>query len=77
MSKGKRKAEVLVPGQWLLTTHDGRQVFNLFLTLTMKEGGTVGFGGNQIGKIIGTGTIGNSSVLINNVWLVDGLKHNL
>jgi len=33
---------------------------SLFLTLTMKEGGTVGFGGNQTGKIIGTGTIGNS-----------------
>ena len=40
----------------------------------MKEGGTVGFGGNQTGKIIGTGTIGNSSISINNV---DGLRHNL
>jgi len=50
---------------------------SLFLTLTMKEGGTVGFGGNQTGKIIGTGTIGTSSVSINNVWLVDRLKHNL
>jgi len=49
----------------------------LFLTLTMKEGGTVGFGGNQTGKIIGSGMIGNSSISINNVWLVDGLKHNL
>jgi len=37
----------------------------------------VGFGGNQIGKIIGSGTIGNSSVSINNVWLVDGPRHNL
>jgi len=37
----------------------------------------VGFGGNQTGKIIGTGTIGNSSISINNVWLVDGLRHNL
>ena len=35
------------------------------------------FGGNQSGKIIGTGTIGNSSTSINNVWLVDGLEHNL
>jgi len=43
----------------------------------MKEGGTVGFRGNQTGKIIGTGTIGNSSISINNVWLVDGLRHNL
>jgi len=30
---------------------------SLFLTLTMKEGGTVGFGGNQTGKIIGSSTI--------------------
>ena len=49
----------------------------MFLTLTMKEGGDVKFGGNQTGKIIGTITIGNSSVSINNVWLVDGLRHNL
>jgi len=27
VSKRKRKAEVLVPGQWLLTTHDGRKVY--------------------------------------------------
>jgi len=43
----------------------------------MKEAGTVGFRGNQTGKIIGTGTIGNSSISINNEWLVDGLRHNL
>jgi len=43
----------------------------------MKEEGTVGFGGNQTGKIIGTSTIGNSSISINNVWLVDALNHNL
>ena len=35
------------------------------------------FGGNQSGKIIGTGTISNASISINNVWMVDGLKHNL
>jgi hypothetical protein len=46
---------------------------SMFLTLTMKEGGNVKFGGNQAGKIIGTGTISNSSISINNVWLVDGL----
>jgi len=39
----------------------------MFLTLTMKEGGNVKFGGKQSGKIIGTGTIGNSSIFINNV----------
>jgi len=49
----------------------------MFLTLTMKEGGTVGFGGNQNDKIIGTGSIGNSFISINNVWLVYGLRHNL
>jgi len=41
------------------------------------EGGTVKFGGNQTGKIIGTGTIGNCLISINNVWLVDELRHNL
>jgi len=37
----------------------------------------VKFVDNQSGKIIGTGTIGNSSISINNVWYVDGLEHNL
>jgi hypothetical protein len=37
----------------------------------------VKFGGNQSGKIIGTRTIGNSSILINNMWLVDGLEQKL
>ena len=35
------------------------------------------FRGNQSCKIIGTGTISNTSISINNVWLVDGLKHHL
>jgi len=43
----------------------------------MKYGGSVKFGGNQAGKLIGTGTIGNCSISINNVWLVYGHKHNL
>jgi len=50
---------------------------SMFITLTIKEGGNVKFGRNQAGKIIGTRTIGNSSISINNVWLVDGLEHNL
>jgi len=37
----------------------------------------VKFGGKKSGKIIGTGIIGNSSTSINNVWLVDGIEHNL
>jgi len=48
----------------------------MFLTLLMK-GENVKFGGNQSRKIIGTETIGNSSISINNVLLVDGLEHNL
>jgi len=43
----------------------------------MKEGGNVKFEGNKTGKIIDTETISNSSIYINNVWLVDGLRHNL
>ena len=41
----------------------------MFQTLTLKEGGTVGFGGNQKGKITGTGTgtVGNSSLSIKDV----------
>ena len=50
---------------------------SMFLSLTMKEGGNVKFRGNQSDKIIGTRTIGNPSISINNVWLVDGLDHNL
>jgi len=50
---------------------------SMFLTLTMKEGGTVGFGRNKTGKFVGMGTIGNSSFSINNVWFVDELRHNL
>ena len=38
----------------------------------------MGFRGNQRGKIIGSGTVGNGNLpSINNVLLVDGLMHNL
>ncbi|KEH15233.1 hypothetical protein MTR_1684s0010 [Medicago truncatula] len=50
---------------------------SMFLTLIMQERGNVKFGGDQPRKIIGIGTIGNSSICISNVWLVDGLIHNL
>ncbi len=49
----------------------------MFTYLKLEDGGTIGFGGNQKGKIKGTGNVGNSSLLIKNVWYVDGLKHNL
>ena len=43
----------------------------------MKEGGNVKFGGHQSDEIIGTRTVGNSYISINNAWLVDGLEHKL
>jgi len=52
MPKSKGKSQVMVPGQWCSRHMTGEK--SMFLTLTMKEGGTVGFGGNQTGKIIGT-----------------------
>ena len=49
-----------------------------FSMLTSKEEGYVTFGDNNKGKIIGKGTIGNKSCFsIDDVLLVDGLKHNL
>nr|CAN75835.1 hypothetical protein VITISV_004967 [Vitis vinifera] len=49
-----------------------------FAFLTKKNGGYVTFGDNAKGKIIDQGNIGNdTSSLIENVLLVDGLKHNL
>src|ERR1044072_4507076 len=51
---------------------------HLFQELEFKAGGVVGFGGNQKGKIIGSGTIGyGKSSSIKNVLLVEGLMHNL
>ncbi len=49
-----------------------------FISLKQKEGGTVSFGDNSKGTIIGIGRIGKeNSSSIDNVLLVDGLKHNL
>ena len=52
---------------------------NNFATLSRyHEGGTITFGDDQKGKIIGIDNIKiSSSPLIENVILVDGLKHNL
>ena len=52
---------------------------NKFATLSRyDEGGTVTFGDDSKGKIIGIGNIKiGTSLLIENVILVDGLKHNL
>lgn len=50
----------------------------LFSSLTKTKGGKVTFGDNSKGKIVGIGNIGGmSSTSIENVFLVDNLKHNL
>jgi len=39
----------------------------MFQTLTLKEGGIMGFQGNLKGKIVDIDTIGNSSISIKDV----------
>ena len=48
-----------------------------FVQLILKDEGYVTFGDNAKGKVIGRGKIGNDKVFIDNVVLVDTLKHNL
>ena len=49
-----------------------------FENLTLQKGGQVTFGDNSKGKILGISTVSmTSNLLIENVLLVDGLKHNL
>jgi hypothetical protein len=51
---------------------------NKFTSLTLKDGGNVKFGDNSKRKIIGIGNIGKThSLIIEDILLVDGLKHNL
>ncbi len=50
----------------------------MFLDLQPHDGGTVAFGGNQQGRIVGIGKVGKkNSTSIDNVFYVKGLKHNL
>ena len=52
--------------------------FTLLSNFVKKEGGKVTFGDNSKGNILGHGIVGNlSSPSIENVQLVDNLKHNL
>ena len=49
-----------------------------FLSLAATQGGSVAFGNGKSGTIVGIGKIGESlSHSIEDVYLVDGLKHNL
>jgi len=49
-----------------------------FLSLATTQGGSVAFGNGKSGTIMGIGKIGESLFnSIEDVYLVDGLKHNL
>jgi len=49
-----------------------------FLSLVATQGGSVAFGNGKSGSIVGIGKIGESLAhSIEDVYLVDGLKHNL
>ena len=49
-----------------------------FLSLTAFDGGRVAFGKGKFKKIVGVCKIGKSlSHSIDNIYLVDGLQHNL
>ena len=49
-----------------------------FLSLAASDGGSVAFGNGKSGTIVSVGKIGESlSHSIDNVYLVDGLQHNL
>ena len=48
-----------------------------FAFLIKNNGGYVRFGDNAKERIIRYGNVGNNTSLIENVLLVDGLKHNL
>ena len=50
---------------------------SLFNSIKWEEKGYVKFGDDSRGKIIAIGTIGIPTFLIENVYLVQGLKHNL
>jgi len=49
-----------------------------FMNLKMKQEGFVTYGDNNKGKILGRGDVGShDSIIIKDVLLVEGLKHNL
>jgi hypothetical protein len=67
--------------KWFLNSGCSRHMTgdkNKFTSLTLKDGGNIKFSDNSKGKIIGIGNIGKThSLVIEDVLLVDGLKHNL
>ena len=75
------KANSTKKNPWYLDSGCSRHMTgdkNLFMDLKPKNGGDFTFGDNSKGKIEGIGIIDNkSSIFIENVLLVNGLKHNL
>ncbi|RVX03500.1 hypothetical protein CK203_027856 [Vitis vinifera] len=75
LDKGSKK------DKWLLDSGCSRHMIedeSKLASLTKKNGGYVTFGDYAKRKIIGQGNIDNdTSSLIENILLVDGLKHNL
>ncbi|GKV40372.1 hypothetical protein SLEP1_g48027 [Rubroshorea leprosula] len=73
--------EKLKKEKWYLDSGCSRHMTgdkSQFLNLEAMEGGTVTFGDNAKGHIKGIGQVGkNSGLIIENVYYVQGLKHNL
>ena len=68
-------------GRWYLDSGCSRHMTrdkSMFSSLSTKDGGYITFGDNRKGKIICIGNVGKEhSLIIENVFLVDGLKYNL
>ena len=67
--------------KWILDSGCSRHMtgeYSLLSTIKSKDDGIVTFGDNGKGKIVGIENIGNpEDPSLENVLLVDGLKHNL
>ena len=71
-----KQTSIMVPGQWLLMTHDMRR--GMFHCLTPYHGGTITFEGNKKGRITWVCKIGiHPYPSIDNVLFVEGLKPNV
>ena len=61
-----------------MDVQDTWQGITLGFQILPRSSGNVSFGDNSKGKIIGIGNVGNvSSTFIENVCLIENLKHNL
>ncbi|KAI9084598.1 hypothetical protein K1719_033380 [Acacia pycnantha] len=69
------------PNKWYIDKGCSRHMTrdqSKFASIKHKDGGKVTFGGNESEELLGIGKIGNSNgPQIKDVYLVDGLCHNL